>query len=335
MNYRYLGRTGLQVSEICLGTMTFGWGTDEALSHQMLGKFVEIGGNFIDTADIYAKGASEAIIGRWLKDQPRDEFVIATKVRFATKEGPNHVGLSRKHILAAVDASLRRLQTDYIDLYQVHCWDENAPLEETLSTLDTLVKDGKVRYVGVSNYTSWQLQKAIDLCRYRGWEIFVSLQALYNLLDRYLEWDILPVCRNEGLGLLCWSPLAGGWLTGRIRRGMAGPPDDSRVKVAEEGGWSESWSNYNEARTWDVLDELFAVAEQVGKSLPQVAINWLLQRPDVTCPIIGARTMEHFEDNVGAIHWSLDEEQMEQLDVASELVAPRYPYGFINRFNEP
>jgi aryl-alcohol dehydrogenase-like predicted oxidoreductase len=333
MNYRYLGRTGLQVSVICLGTMTFGWGTDESLSRQMLDKFVELGGNFIDTADIYADGMSETIIGHWLKDKPRDALVIATKVRYATGAGPNKVGLNRKHILAAVEASLRRLQTDYIDLYQIHCWDETTPLEETLSTLDTLVKSGKVRYVGVSNFTGWQLQKAIDLGRHRGWEPFASLQALYNLLDRYLEWDILPVCRNEGLGLLCWSPLGGGWLTGRIRRGMSGPPDDSRVKVAEQEGWSESWSNYNEDRTWDVLDELFAVADEVGKSPAQVAINWLLNHPHVTCPIIGARTMPQFKDNVTAVTWSLSDGQMKRLNQASKLTPPRYPYGFIGRFN--
>jgi len=335
VNYRHLGKTGLRVSELCLGTMTFGWGTDQEPSHQMLDRFVELGGNFVDTANIYAEGMSETIIGRWLKGKPRDSLVIATKVRFATAEGPNRVGLSRKHILAEVEASLRRLQTDYIDLYQVHCWDGSTPLEETLSTLDTLVTSGKARYVGVSNYTGWQLQKAIDTSRQRGWQVFVSLQALYNLLDRYLEWDLLPVCRNEGLGLLCWSPLAGGWLTGRIRRGMTGPPGDSRIKVAEEQGWSESWRNYNDDRTWRVLDELFAVAGQVGKPPVQVAINWLLHRPGVTCPILGARTIEQFKDNVGAIQWSLDEEQTERLDAASKLTPPRYPYGFINRFNPP
>lgn len=334
MKYRHLGKTGLRVSELCLGTMTFGWGADEELSHQMLNRFVEMGGNFIDTADIYAESLSETIIGRWLKDKPRDNLVIATKVRFATGESSNDMGLGRKHIMAAVEDSLRRLRTDYIDLYQVHCWDENTPLEETLSTLDILVKSGKVRYIGVSNYTSWQLQKAVDLSRHMSWETFVSLQALYNLLDRYLEWDLLPVCRNEGLGLLCWSPLGGGWLTGRIRRGMSGPPDDSRVKVAEEQGWSESWSNYNENRTWKILDELSAVAEEAGKSPAQASINWLLHRPQVTCPIIGARTMAQFEDNLAAISWSLSEEQMRRLNAVSELQAPRYPYGFIDRFNK-
>jgi aryl-alcohol dehydrogenase-like predicted oxidoreductase len=315
--------------------MTFGWGADERQSHRMLDRFAEMGGNFIDTADIYAEGMSETIIGRWLQDRRRDDLVIATKVRYATGDGPNSVGLGRKHMLAAVDASLRRLKTDYIDLYQVHCWDAGTPLEETLSTLDLLVKSGKVRYPGVSNFTGWQLQKAVDISRQMGWEVFVSLQALYNLLDRYLEWDLLPVCRNEGLGVLCWSPLGGGWLTGRMRRGMAGPPGDSRIKVAEQEGWSESWSNYDDERTWQVIDALLAEADEAGRSPAQVAINWLLQRPDVTCPVIGARTLAQLEDNLGASTWALSEEQMERLNAASELVAPRYPYGFICRFNEP
>lgn len=334
MDHRYLGKTGLQVSELCLGTMTFGWGADEGQSHQMLDRFTDLGGNFIDTADIYAEGDSETIIGRWLQGQRRDDFVIATKVRFATSAGLNGVGLSRKHILAGIDASLRRLKTDYVDLYQLHCWDSSTPLEETLSTLDGLVKCGKVRYPGVSNFTGWQLQKAVDLSRQMGWEVFASLQALYNLLDRFLEWDILPVCRNEGLGLLCWSPLGGGWLTGRIRRGISTPPSDSRIRVAEQEGWSESWSNYDQEHTWRVIDVLLEVAEQVDRPPAQVAINWLLGRPDVTCPIIGARTMEQLDDNLGASTWSLGEEQMQRLNMASEAKPPRYPYDFIYRFNE-
>jgi aryl-alcohol dehydrogenase-like predicted oxidoreductase len=301
----------------------------------MLNRFVELGGNFIDTADIYAEGMSETIIGRWLAGRRRADLVIATKVRYATDSGPNSVGLSRKHILAAIEASLRRLNTDYIDLYQLHCWDAETPLEETLSTLELLVESGKVRYPGVSNFTGWQLQKTVDISRQMGWEVFASLQALYNLLDRYLEWDILPVCRNEGLGLLCWSPLGGGWLTGRMYRGMPGPPPGSRISVAEKEGWSESWSNYDCEHTWRVIDALLAEAEGVGRPPAQVAINWLLQRPGVTCPVIGARTMAQLEDNLGVVSWSLSDEQMERLNAASRLVAPRYPYGFIYRFNEP
>jgi aryl-alcohol dehydrogenase-like predicted oxidoreductase len=313
--------------------MSFGWEADEPTSHQMLSRYTELGGNFIDTADIYAEGDAERIIGRWLKDQPRDDFVLATKVRYATENGPNHIGLSRKHLFEAVEGSLRRLQTDYIDLYQVHCWDTGTPLEETLSTLDTLVKSGKIRYVGVSNFTGWQLQKAIDLSRSMGLETFVSLQALHNLLDRWIEWDILQVCRNEGLGLMCWSPLAGGWLSGGIRPGMTGPPEGSRIEEAEKGGWSESWRNYNTDHTWKVLETFLAMAEEVHKSPAQVALNWLIQHPYVTCPIIGATRVEQVEDNIESTTWSLNKEQMNRLNTVSEQVPPRYPYGFINRFN--
>jgi aryl-alcohol dehydrogenase-like predicted oxidoreductase len=329
MNYRYLGKTGLKVSELCLGAMTFGREIDEMASHQILDRFAEAGGNFIDTADVYTRGASEEIVGRWLKGKQRDDFVIATKVRFSMGEGPNDVGLSRKHVLAGVEASLRRLGTETIDLYQVHCWDRATPLEETLSALDSLVRSGKVRYIGASNFIAWQLQKAIDVSRHMGWEPFVCLQPLYNLLDRTIEWDLLPVCQNEGVGVICWSPLRGGWLSGKYRRGMTAPPDGSRVKAAEEHGWSESWSAYNTERTWNVLDVLFAVAEEVGKTPAQVALNWLLQRSGVTAPIIGARRLEHLEDNLGATGWALDDGHKRQLDQVSELPLPRYPHEFV------
>jgi aryl-alcohol dehydrogenase-like predicted oxidoreductase len=326
--HRFLGRTGLRVSTLCLGTMTFGRESSEADSHAILDRFVDAGGNFIDTADVYAESASEQIIGKWLARRNRDDVVLATKVRFPMGEGPNDLGLSRKHILSNIDASLRRLQTDYVDLYQVHAWDPVTPLEETLSTLDGLVKAGKVRYIGASNFSGWQLQKAIDISRRNGWEPFVSLQPLYNLLDRYTEWELLPLCQNEGLGVIPWSPLRGGWLSGKYRRGMDEAPQGTRVRKAEEQGWSESWSAYNSERTWSVIDELAAIAKETGKTPAQVALNWVLNRPGVTAPIIGARTMEQLEDNLGAAGWALDEEQMERLNQISELEMP-YPYDFI------
>ncbi|MCI0396756.1 MAG: aldo/keto reductase [Chloroflexi bacterium] len=330
MEYRYLGKTGLKVSALCLGAMTFGREATEEVSRQLLDRFVEAGGNFIDTADVYSQGVSEEILGRWLKGQRRDDFIIATKVRFPMGEGPNDVGLSRKHILSGVEASLRRLQTDYIDLYQVHNWDRGTPLEETLSTLDSLVQSGKVRYLGASNFTGWQLQKAIDLSRMSGWEPFSCLQPLYNLLDRSTEWELLPVCQNEGLGVIPWSPLRGGWLSGKYRRGMAAPPEGTRIQIAEERGWSESWSVYNNEHTWRVLDELFAVAEEIGKQPAQVAINWLLQRPGVTSPIIGARNLAQLESNLDATGWSLDEAHLARLEKVSEQPLP-YPYSFLAR----
>lgn len=328
MEYRYMGRTGLKVSELCLGTMTFGRETDEDTSRQMLDRFVETGGNFLDTANVYNAGVSEEIIGRWMAGQSRDDLVIASKARFSMGDGPNEVGLSRKHLIAAAEASLRRLDTDYIDLYQVHCWDPGTPLEETLRTLDGLVKSGKVRYIGVSNYTGWQLQKAVDLSRQLALEPYTCLQPLYNLLDRSTEWELIPICQNEGLGIIPWSPLRGGWLTGKYQRGMAAPPSDTRVAAAEKEGWSESWSAYNNERTWRILDELIQVAQETGKPAAQVALRWLLQRPGVTAPIIGARTMAHLESNLGATGWTLAEEQMDRLTKASDPVLP-YPYDFI------
>jgi aryl-alcohol dehydrogenase-like predicted oxidoreductase len=326
MEYRSMGSTGLRVSALCLGAMTFGRESDENTSFEMLNRFVEAGGNFIDTANVYSHGISEQILGRWLEGQPRDNLVIATKVRFPMGDGPNEGGLSRKHILSSVDASLRRLCTDYIDLYQVHNWDSATPLEETLGTLDMLVKSGKVRYAGVSNYGGWQLQKAIDISRQHRWEPFSCLQPLYNLLDRDIEWELVPVCLNEGLGIIPWSPLRGGWLTGKYRRDMDAPPEGTRVQVAEEMGWGENWTTYNNEHTWKVVDTLLAVAEERGKSPAQVALNWLLQRPGVTAPIIGARSMEQLVDNLGAAGWSLSAEQMERLTQAGDKPLP-YPYG--------
>lgn len=328
MEYRFLGATGLRVSELCLGAMTFGRESSEEDSHRMLDRFVDAGGNFIDTANVYSTGRSEEILGRWLAGRKRDDLVIATKVRFPMGTGPNEVGLSRKHILASVEASLRRLRTDYIDLYQVHCWDAITPLNETLSTLNALVQSGKVRYLGASNFSGWQLQKAIDLSRQMGWEPFVCLQPQYNLLTRTLEWEVLPVCQNEGLGVIPWSPLRGGWLSGRFRRGMEEPPSDSRIAVAEERGWGERWSAYNNEHTWSVLDVLFAVSEEAGRMPAQVAINWLLRRPAVTAPIIGARTMQQLEANLGATGWELTPDQVERLNQASDPGLP-YPYDHI------
>jgi len=328
MDFRFMGTTGLRVSDVCLGAMTFGRETDEGTSRAIMDRFVDAGGAFIDTADVYSAGVSEEIVGRWLAGQTRDDLVIATKVRFPMGSGPNDVGLSRKHILAGVENSLRRLGTDYIDLYQVHCWDDVTPLEETLSTLHTLVQSGKVRYIGASNYSGWQLQRAIDLSRRMGWEPFTCLQPQYNLLCRSTEWEALPVCRREGLGVIPWSPLRGGWLSGKYRRGMATPPAGTRVATAEEQGWGESWSAYNNAHTWDVIDALVAVAEEVGKQPVQVALNWLLRQPGVTAPIIGARTMEQLEANLGGSGWSLSADQVERLDAASALTMP-YPYDHI------
>ena len=327
MEYRSLGRTGLRVSELCLGAMTFGRETEEDVSYQILDKFVDSGGNFIDTADVYSQGISETILGRWLKNQNRDSLVIATKVRFPMGEGPNDYGLGRKHILSGVEASLKRLGTDYIDLYQVHRWDPDTPLDETLSTLNELVKSGKVRYIGCSNFQGWHLQKAIDISKQNGWEPFTCLQPLYNLLDRVIEWELIPICQNEGLGIIPWSPLRGGWLSGKYKRGMQGPQEGSRVHTAGKLGWSETWEIYANERTWSVIDQIFVVANETGKEPAQVALRWLLQSPGVTAPIIGVRTMSHLESNLGSTGWELTPDQMAKLNQVS-LIRPPYPYDF-------
>jgi aryl-alcohol dehydrogenase-like predicted oxidoreductase len=305
--------------------MTFGRETPEDESYALLDRFAEAGGTFIDTADVYSRGTSETIVGRWLDEQRREDWVIATKVFGSMGDAPNDRGLSRKHIMAAVEASLRRLQTDYIDLYQIHSWDPNTPLEETLQTLNTLVESGKVRYIGASNVTGWQLQRAVDLSCERGWEPFACLQPLYNLLDRAIEWELLPVCANEGIGVIPWSPLRGGWLSGKYYRGLDAPPSGTRVEEASERGWSESWEAYANERTWTILDELFEIADKTDKTPAQVALRWLLEQDEVTAPITGVRTMKHLEDNLGATGWSLTEEQVAKLNEVSEPDAP-YPY---------
>jgi aryl-alcohol dehydrogenase-like predicted oxidoreductase len=325
MDYRYLGKTGLQVSELCLGTLTLGREATTRVSRRILHHFAEAGGNFIDTANTYRYGAAEEIVGRWLKEQSRHQFVIATKVRWSMGEGPNDAGLSRKHILDQVDASLRRLGTDYIDLYQIHAWDQNTPLEETLDTLDSLVKSGKVRYLGASNCTAWQLQKALDLSKHMGWERFCCFQGLYNLLDREIEWGLVDVCVSEGVAINPYSPLRGGWLSGKYRRGMTGPPKGTRVDPETQLAGTETWERYNNERTWRVIDELTAVAEEVKKTPAQVAINWLLQQPGVTAPIIGARNLTQLKNNLGATGWWLSEEHLARLTEVSGIEKP-YPY---------
>jgi len=312
----------------------FGAETDEQTAHRMLDAFVDAGGTFIDTADVYGAGVSEEVVGRWLKGRPRDDVVLATKVYGGMGPGPNDEGAGRKHILAAVEASLRRLGTDYLDLYQIHVYDDATPLEETLSTLDTLVTAGKVRFLGASNHTGWQLQKAVDLARSQGLEPYVCLQPLYNLLDRETEWDLVPVCLNEGLGIIPWSPLRAGWLSGRYHRGMTAPEEQSRIAemTRTDPDRAEAWDRYaHDERTWRVLDAVQETAAESGRTAAQVSLRWLLQRPGVTAPIIGARSFAHFEDNLGAVGWTLTDDQMDRLTKASEQRLP-YPHDTLIRY---
>ncbi len=318
----------MKVSELCLGTMTFGRETEEDAAARIMDRFVDAGGTFIDTANVYSRGVSEEIVGRWLSGKDRHQLVLATKGRFPMGKGPNDTGASRKTIVQHVEDSLRRLRTDYIDLYQMHCWDRGTELEETLSTLDGLVRSGKVRYIGASNYTGPQLQKALDLQRMNRWEPFRALQPQYNLLVRAPEWDLLPVAREEGLGILPWSPLKGGWLTGKFKRGMQAPPPDSRVANDDTVIWFETWERMNVELTWRTIDALLEVAEATGAEPAQVALRWLLQRDGVTAPIFGARTEKHVTTALGATGWELSDAHMEKLNQASELEMP-YPWDFV------
>jgi aryl-alcohol dehydrogenase-like predicted oxidoreductase len=252
--------------------------------------------------------------------------VLATKIRFPMGEGPNDVGLSRKHVISGCEASLRRLGTDYIDLYQVHAWDALTPLEETLSALTDLVRAGKVRYVGVSNFTGWQLMKALWISELRGLERFVCLQPQYSLVERNIEREILPVCREEGLGVIPWSPLGGGFLSGKYRRGER-LPQGSRIAEAVES-MEEHWDRRATERNWNTLNAVGEISEETGKSYAQISLNWLLRQEVVTAPIIGARNMDQLEDNLGATSWELSEEQVARLSEVSDL-EDVYPYRFI------
>ncbi len=315
MEYRRLGSTGLKVSPLCLGSMQFGWTADEEQSNRVLSAAWEAGINFIDTADIYSKwapgnpgGVSESIIGAWMKNVkiPRDKIVIATKVRGRMGDGPNDEGLSRAHILNAVEASLRRLQTDYIDLYQTHSFDADTPIEETLLALDALVRQGKVRYIGCSNYPAWRLMQALWTADKLGTARFDCLQPHCNLVNRAeFERELSEVCLSYGIGVIPYSPLAGGFLTGKYRREQT--TVDTRRNV----------SRHINERNWQLLEVLDAVAAQAGATLSQVALAWLLAQPAVTSPIIGPRTLEQLEDNLGSLQVRLTGDQLEQLDAAS------------------
>lgn len=329
MDYRTLGRSGCAVSTLTLGTMTFGSETDEAGSHEQLDAFVEAGGNLVDTADVYSGGISEDIIGRWLAQASpdvRDRVVLATKGRFPMGDDVNDVGLSRRHLQRALEDSLRRLGVDCIDLYQVHAFDPVTPLEETLDTLDGFVRAGKVRYVGLSNYTGWQVQKVMATSRERGLQAPVTLQPQYNLLTRELEWEVVPSCLDAGLGLLPWSPLAGGWLTGKYSQEQR-PTGATRLGEDPERGMEAYDRRSSSQRTWDVVDALCEVAEARGVPMAQVALAWLVDRPAVTSVILGARTLEQLTGNLATAGLHLDEAEVGRLDSASDPGAGEYPYG--------
>jgi aryl-alcohol dehydrogenase-like predicted oxidoreductase len=339
MRYRLLGRTGLKVSELCLGTMTFGDNffniavVDQAGANKMVGRAIDTGINFFDTADVYAYGQSETLLGMALKKSglARDKVIVATKVRSAMSEGAsagagdlNNVGLSRQHIFSSIEQSLKRLDTDYVDLYQVHGWDQLTPVEETLRALDDLVRQGKVRYVGCSNWSARQLMKAVTLAHAKDWAGFVSLQAYYSLVGRDLEHELLPLCREEGLGVLPWSPLSGGFLSGKYRRDNPNPEGARRTNF--------QFPPIDDARGFDAVEALEKIAKKKDATIPQVALAWLLAQQGVTSIIIGANKMTQLEDNLKAAEIELSAEEVEQL---SSTTAPAimYPQWMIERQN--
>jgi len=321
METRQFGSTGIRVSELCLGAMTFGREADEDTSRAMIDRFLDAGGNFVDTANMYSRGGSEEVVGRALEGR-RDQVVLATKVRFPMGEGVNEWGASRRHIRESIEASLQRLRTDWVDLYQLHCWDPTTPLEETLSTLDDLVREGKVRYIGASNYTGWQLAKALGLSELKGWEPFVSLQPQYSLVVRDIEAELLPLCRAENLAVIPWSPLGRGILTGKYKPGEE-PGDDTRAGRDDP----ITQRMLEQERNFAIVNAVEKVAGEIGKSPAQVALNWVLTRDGVTAPIIGCRTLEQLDDNLGAVEWALDEEHDRLLHEASRIDLG-YPHDF-------
>jgi aryl-alcohol dehydrogenase-like predicted oxidoreductase len=321
MEYRQLGRCGLRISQVTLGTMTFGaegplrGAADVDGARRQIDMALDAGVNLIDTADIYSFGRSEEIIGEALRER-RERLLLATKARFSMGTGPNNGGLSRQYLIAACEASLRRLRTDHIDLYQVHEWDGQTPLEETLSALDYLVTSGKVRYIGCSNHAGWQVMKALGIADRMGLPRFVSQQVYLSLQERSAEYEIVPSAVDQGLGLLIWSPLAGGLLSGKYRRGQDAPAGSRHASDAPDE-WLSEPPIYDEERLYDTIEVLVQIAESRGVSAAQVALAWLLARPGVTSVIIGSRTDEQLADNLGAVNLELSAEEHARLEVVS------------------
>lgn len=336
MEYRFLGNSGFRVPALSFGTGTFGgkgelfgsWGnTDVAQASRLIDICLDAGLNLFDSADVYSGGMAESILGAAIKGR-RDKVLISTKATFRFDENdPNAVGSSRFHLLRTVDAQLKRLGTDYIDLFQLHGFDAKTPVEETLSTLDDLVRAGKIRYLGVSNFSGWHLMKSLAAADRHGWTRYVAHQAYYSLIGRDYEWELMPLGIDQGVGAVVWSPLGWGRLTGKIRRGQP-RPDVSRLHASADYG-----PPVDDEYLYRVVDALDEVSAETGKSIPQVALNWLLQRPTVSTVVIGARNEEQLKQNLGAVGWNLTPEQIARLDAASTTTLA-YPYWHQSGFGE-
>jgi len=333
MEFRQLGHSGLKVPVLSFGTGTFGgkgdffaaWGnSDVAEATRLVDICLEAGVNFFDTADVYSRGASEEILGKAIAGR-RSSVLISTKATFPMGDGPNDLGSSRYHLIQACEASLRRLGTDYIDLYHLHAFDQLTPVEETLHTLDTLVQSGKIRYIACSNFSGWHLMKSLAISEKYGWNRYVAHQAYYSLIGREYEWELMPLAIDQKVGTIVWSPLGWGRLTGKIRRNQPLPKVSRLHSTAEQGPPVEDEYLYK------VVDALEEIARETGKTIPQVALNWLLQRPTVANIIIGARNEEQLRQNLGAVGWNLSKEQVERLNRASARV-PIYPYWHQRQF---
>lgn len=336
MEFRQLGKSGLKVPVLCFGTGTFGgannqffktWGSTEAdEARQLIDMCMDAGVNFFDTADIYSEGRSEEVLGAAIAHLPRESVLLSTKSTFGFGKGPNEAGSSRFHITNQIHGSLKRLKTDYIDVYHMHSFDAQTPVEETLSTLDHFVRAGKIRYIACSNFSGWHLQRSLDVSEKYGWTRYVAQQTYYSLVGRDFEWELMPLGMAEGVAALVWSPLGWGRLTGKIRRGQPAPPN-SRYSDGQAGG-----PVVDEEYLYTVVDALDAVAAETGKSVPQVALNWLLRKPTVASLIIGARNAEQLKGNLEAASFVLSPEQVERLDKASERPVA-YPYWHQRQFD--
>lgn len=330
MEYRQLGASGLQVPVLSFGTATFGgnndffkaWGSTQAdEAKKLIEMCIDAGVNFFDTADIYSDGLAEEVLGKAISGIQRDKLLLSTKSTFTFGEGPNNQGSSRFHILKQIEGSLKRLGTDYIDVYHMHGFDGNTPVEETLRTLDDLIQSGKIRYIAASNFSGWHLMKSQAIAEKYGWNRYAGHQVYYSLANREYEWELMPLALDQNVGAIVWSPLAAGRLGGKYRRNQP-IPQDSRVA---QGGSPVPDMVVREEIFYNTVDALYEVAEETGKTVAQVAINWLLQRPTVSSVIIGARNEEQLKQNMLAVGWNLTTEQVKKLDAASE-VPPIYPY---------
>src|SRR5580693_148499 len=337
MEYRQLGKSGLKVPELCFGAGTFGggneffdaWGatSDIGEAKKIVDICVDAGINMFDTADIYSDGNSETVLGKAIAHLNRQDVLISTKATFRLGNGPNDVGSSRYHLIQSAERSLKRLGTDYIDIYHLHGFDAVSPVEETLRALDDLVREGKIRYIACSNFSGWHLMKSLSVSERYGWSRYVGHQVYYSLVGRDYEWELMPLAVDQGVGALVWSPLGWGRLTGKIRRGQPLPAESRLHKTADMG------PQVDDEHLFKVVDALLEVAKETGKSVTQVALNWLVQRPSISTVIFGARNEEQLRQNLGAVGWNLSGEHIAKLDAASD-VTPVYPYWHQRQFLE-